>query len=39
MSLSVEDLAGRYHQAWTHLDVDAIVARQVIHRSPVTPPT
>lgn len=26
MSLSVEELAGRYHQAWTDLDVDAIVA-------------
>ncbi len=26
MSLSVNELAGRYHQAWTDLDVDAIVA-------------
>ena len=26
MSLSVEELAGQYHQAWTDLDVDAIVA-------------
>ncbi len=26
MSLSIEELAGRYHRAWTDLDVDAIVA-------------
>ena len=26
MSLSIEELAGQYHQAWTDLDVDAIVA-------------
>ena len=26
MSLSTEELAGQYHQAWTDLDVDAIVA-------------
>ena len=26
VSLSIEELAGRYHQAWTDLDVDAIVA-------------
>ncbi len=26
MSLSIEALAGQYHQAWTDLDVDAIVA-------------
>ena len=26
MSLSIEELAGQYHHAWTDLDVDAIVA-------------
>ena len=26
MSNSVEELAGKYHEAWTNLDVDAIVA-------------
>ncbi len=26
MSLSIEDLAGQYHQAWTDLNPDAIVA-------------
>jgi ketosteroid isomerase-like protein len=26
MSLSIEELAGQYHQAWTDLDVDAIIA-------------
>jgi hypothetical protein len=26
MSLSIEELAAQYHQAWTDLDVDAIVA-------------
>ncbi len=26
MSLSIEELAGQYHQAWADLDVDAIVA-------------
>jgi hypothetical protein len=26
MSSSVEELAGKYHEAWTKLDVDAIVA-------------
>jgi len=26
MSITVEELAGKYHEAWTGLDVDAIVA-------------
>ena len=42
MSLSIEELAGQYHQAWTDLDVDAIVALHtedsVFHIHGVTDP-